>query len=306
MKVDRLLQISVASMAALATMLLGMGQANAVLPTVAIFTAVTSVVFTDHLGWFRLHRQLANVVALVAVTFAVFDFFSNDPEHQLLSIANLLIYLQLILLFQEKHERIYWHLAVLSLLQVVVAGALNLGFEFGVLLLCYMFMGITFLVLMLIYRDIGAFAPHAVGVATGGTIDIQPQSVGSGSALTGPLWRSTEKHLVPAVEKDPTATVIRWALATQILKVGIWTLLLASLIFFFTPRFGNSGWNATDGTRRSNTGFSPEVSLNQMGRILESPETVMRVTFRNYDTGEPFPVRFDPYLRGSILTTIRI
>ena len=43
------------------------------------------------------------------------------------TVANLLIFLQCVLLFQEKDERVYGWLAVMSLLQVVVAARYSRG-----------------------------------------------------------------------------------------------------------------------------------------------------------------------------------
>ena len=54
-----------------------------------------------------------------------------------MAIANLLIYLQIVLFYQQKNPRLYWQLTVLSLLQVVVSAALNVGFEFGLVLILY-------------------------------------------------------------------------------------------------------------------------------------------------------------------------
>src|SRR5688572_18551291 len=127
MPVERLLQIHVAVLAALGTLLLGMGQQKATLPVLAIFAAVTSVYFTDILRWFWLNRTLGNIAAIGGLLVASYEFFYENPsEQQLLAIANLLVYLQIVLLYQKKNERRYWYVMVLSLLQVVVAAALNL------------------------------------------------------------------------------------------------------------------------------------------------------------------------------------
>ena len=52
MKTEQLLQICVAMMAALATLMLGTSQDSTILPVVALAVAVTSLIFTDFLGWF--------------------------------------------------------------------------------------------------------------------------------------------------------------------------------------------------------------------------------------------------------------
>ena len=64
--VERLLQINVATLAALGTLLLGMGQRSAWLPLFSMIAAGTSVWLTDVTGWFRLNRKVANVAALAA------------------------------------------------------------------------------------------------------------------------------------------------------------------------------------------------------------------------------------------------
>ena len=60
----------------------------------------------------------------------------------MLALADLLVYLQVILLFQEKDQRVYWWLAVMSLLQVVVAARFSQAVWFGVLLVVYMMVGL--------------------------------------------------------------------------------------------------------------------------------------------------------------------
>jgi len=45
----------------------------------------------------------------------------------IVAIANLLIYLQVVLFYQEKNHRLYWHLALLSLLPI---GVVKVGGSF--------------------------------------------------------------------------------------------------------------------------------------------------------------------------------
>src|SRR5207253_6737373 len=117
--------------------------------------SVSAVGLTDVLRWLRLNRLLGNGIALIAVVWTLRDFFRVTPEDQLVAIANMLGYLQMVLLFQEKNARVYWQLLVLSLLEVVVAAVLYLGPEFGFLLCLYLALAITTLVLLWIYRELG-------------------------------------------------------------------------------------------------------------------------------------------------------
>ena len=72
---------------------------------------------------------------------------------QLLAIANLLIYLQIVLFYQRKNPRLYWQLTVLSLLQVVVSAALNVGFEFGLVLILYAVTAFSTLAVLHVHRE---------------------------------------------------------------------------------------------------------------------------------------------------------
>jgi protein-glutamine gamma-glutamyltransferase len=119
--IDRLLPFNVAIVSILGIAMLGMGQRDLKLVVAGIVAVVVSLVVTDLNGWVHLNRMLANVAAVVAVAFSVRDFMKFDSATQLLAIANLLIYLQIVLLFQKKFLRVYWQILVLSLLEVVVA-----------------------------------------------------------------------------------------------------------------------------------------------------------------------------------------
>ena len=296
MSVERRLQICLAATAALGTLLLGLGQSNYTLPIVAVFAAITSVWFTDHRGWFRLNRHAANIFALGAVGFTVLDVTQQDAGRQLVAIANLLIYLQIILLYQRKKLRLYWHLLVLSLLQVVVAAALNLGVEFGVLLVLYMFLSLISMCLLFVLCETADF-----------TLDVN----GSSFALApmprmqrAPTQRlEDDKPVLAAVlsTDQPTEAMLTRGLVRQVVKLGFTTLLLTFIVFFLTPRFGKSTWRGGPLGKDRLVGFTEEVSLMDIGRLQESPEKVMRVQFVTDGDFQPYEVRSELFLRGSIL-----
>ena len=129
-QVELLLQLSIATMVVLSTLLLSMGQQNMSYAIVALVAAMVSFVITDLKGYLQLSQNASSAASLVACVVLVFQIVSQD-ESQLLNVANILIYLQVILLFQKKEDRTYWSLMALSLLQIIVAAALNLGLLFG-------------------------------------------------------------------------------------------------------------------------------------------------------------------------------
>jgi transglutaminase-like putative cysteine protease len=153
MYLERLVQITMATLAALGALLLGMGERNVGPPLFVAFAAGISVWLTDVTGWFRLGKNTANVSMLTAAAIAAYQSFHVESEMQALESAWFLIFLQLIILFQKKDERKYWMLILISLLQVVVATLFNQGIWFGVLLAAYMTLGFFGMTLLLLQRE---------------------------------------------------------------------------------------------------------------------------------------------------------
>ena len=143
MFVQRLLQINMATLVSLATLLLSMGQDRPGKPLLVGMAAAASIWLTDVKGWVRLTRRTASLVALPLVAYS-FLFMPRDyGPAQTLVVADLVTWLQLILFFQKKEAAVYWQLAILSLLQVVVAAWFNHGAVFGGLLAAYVMTGMS-------------------------------------------------------------------------------------------------------------------------------------------------------------------
>ena len=289
-----LLSILMATMASLATLMLGLGQGNMLLPGITFLAAVLSVTFTDGLGWFRLNRWIANVAMLLAAFFSLSDFFQTSSHGQLLAIANLLIYVQIILLFQQKNRRIYGQLAVFGLLQVVVAALLNNGLEFGLLLVVYMIVTMFGLSLFFIYREVERLqaVEHRQAERRNRLVS------GTDSSLLL-LGSPPEVLLEPRVDAAKT-DFKGWRLVRPVLSMIAVTLIFAIVFFYNAPRSSDSSWDS--GGSRNMVGFSPEVTFDQMGQILLSNERVMRVNFTDAITGANYTVIGDPYFRGGVLT----
>ncbi len=288
------LSMVMASMATLSTVMLGLGQNSFVLALLTFLAAVTSVLLTDWLAWFRLNRIVANLAMLLAAFFSLYGFLEAGSQQQLWAIANLLIYVQLVLLFQEKNRRVYGQLAMFSLLQVVVAALLSNGLEFGLLLGIYMVIAVVGFVLFFVYREVGRVgmvlprrswfeAPPEPPEELDAEVDGQGviQVVQRGRALNNLI----------------VAGRIRWPLLAMISATAVFT----GVFFYTTPRTGGSNWDRGM-AGHSVVGFSPEVTFDQMGQLLLDDRRVMRVSFTNARTGEAYTVIGEPYLRGAVLT----
>ena len=225
-RLERRLQVSVVTLALLGTLLLGMGQMNYRLPTLVLLTGATSLLITDFKRWVQIGGFVANVAALVAVGFSVGDYLVFDTESQLLAIANLLVYLQIILQFQKKTIRIFWQLVRLSLLQVVVACALNLGVMFGALLVVYLCCVLRVLMLLYVLRETNRYSdPKGREVPRGQNVSATP----AGSP-TGQRWFG---ETVVGQLGGPAVNREMWRLMGLTTAL---TMVLTVLIFSVVPR----------------------------------------------------------------------
>lgn len=293
MRLERLLQINVATLAALGTILLSMGQNEGGLPVIVVLAAVTSVVVTDIKDWFHLNRMVANIAALIAAGFAARHLSAAIHAVPLLAIARFLIYLQVILLFQKKDARLYWQLCTLSFLQVVVAAAFNQGFVFGVLLVGYLFIGLSTLALFYLYRE-----------------DQTGRRIQSGPArkVAKPPVRRWPLAAAEAVVVGQSARIrgkqgLGWELYKRLGAFSVGTLILTSCIFFVVPRLGRTAWRGAMLVERRTVGFSSEVELGELGTTVENPDEVGRVALADELTGETLRPGGGLYLHGAVLTT---
>lgn len=304
LRAERLLQISLAALTSLGTLLLGMGERNVTLPVLAVIVSVSSVYLTDIKGWLQLNTFVANVAGLIALAVTWRDWNNYAAEGQLLSLANLLIYLQFVLLYRKKSMRNYWLLLLLSLLQVAVAAALNMSVSFGVLLPAYMFVGLITMALFVVYREqLEHESPSFAGVEQSATRFLPPAV---GSPRRWPLAAQAA-----AFEGwQPTGAADRglgWSFLRQILWLGTATLLFSLVWFFGLPRAGKKGpWRPAGVLSYTTVGFSESVTLGQLGEVYENPEEVMQVTFRDYASDESYRIGGDtPLFRGSVLYEYR-
>jgi protein-glutamine gamma-glutamyltransferase len=307
MQVERMLQISLAALTSLGTLLLGMGERNLTLPVLAVIVAGSSVYLTDVKGWLRLNALVTNIAGAVALAFTLRDWSGYASEGLLLSAANLLIYLQFVLLYRTKTIVSYWFLLLLSLLQVAVASALNLNLVFGLLLPVYMFVGLVTMSLFVIYRDSLAY------IETGPDFMDEGQAVGEAPAAAAlarisPPARFARGAAAPTVfsGKQAASAVdhgLSWRFSRQMLCIGAATLAFSMAWFLGLPRFGKRAvWRPGDPAAYATVGFNENVKLGEMGAIFENREEVMQVKFIDERTGDPYRIAGDaPLFRGSVL-----
>lgn len=286
MAIERLLQICVAAMVSLGALLVSTGYSLSMLPLVAAIGAFTSIVVTDMYGWVRLNHWAVNVSGLCAAGMSIATVRSIDSQSLLLAAAYLLIYLQLVLMFQRKTTRTYWQLLMSGLLCVVVAAALNEDMAFGFWLLVYVFCGLFTLAVFYIYRE---------------------TSRSEGPPTTVPARRSrwplssTPSQLSSAPRGDFAESFLRAALVWKVFELTVGSACLATVAFYLLPRRAQEPTSAQASLGPSMVGFSRKVQLGGIGTAAENPQVVLSLELFDSD-GKSLKLDAPPLIRGAVLS----
>lgn len=282
---ERALQIAVASTAALSSALLGWVQNNLTLSLVAGLASLAALLVTDLFRIFSLNQVASTILAIVALATTLFRVELGATEDRLVSISDLLVYLQLILQFQSKNARLYWQILTLSLLEIVVAAALNLGVSFSLFLVLYLTLAVVSLVLL------------NIRVLADWEIELSRESVRKQSARQNSI-----AELRPLLGHDAMGLMVNRSLTWQIFRLIGLTLILAIFVFFAIPRVSRKNANDSLFASARQAGFSHSVSLTQSSQITDSQDVVMRVQFSKWGAQEPYLLSGEPYFHGTVLT----
>ena len=303
MYLERLLQINMATLAALGALLLGMGQRSEGPPLLVILAAASAVWLTDVTGRIRIGRWTANVLMIVGAVVSLSNLYPPRSEMQTIGLSWFLIYLQIILLFQEKDEWKYWLLVMLSLLEVVMATLFSQGIWFGLLLGIYMLFGFSAMTLLMLYRQRSLFAK-------GAEIERRPPSPPpppKGERMESRWPLSAERAEFSGMSGGSSRTGVGRDLVGRLARMGLHTLALTVVLFFAVPRFGQVTIRGSIATPQTLVGFTDEVKLGELGKIIESREAVMQVQFLRGRSGNDVlpPLDGDVYLQGAYLMYYR-
>ena len=286
--IQRALQIHVGVTAVLATLLLGMGQRDLDSPFLVLVAAISAFIFTDVLRWIRLNFFFTNLVAGgTFLALLIWNIVQLRGTAQMLGIANILVYMQIVCLFQEKDPRICWVLTLLALLQVVVAVALNHSVIFGMLLIGYLVLAPSTLGLLCIFRELMGESPTQnmpvvakPSQSTGGKVKFR-------SSLR--LGQETERQILRTVRHHVGRVL------------GI-TFLVTLAVFFLAPRPRSQPLRGFVRMPMRTVGFSDRVRLGELGRVIENSQEVLRIRFVDPQTEERYSIAGPIYLRGAVLT----
>jgi len=145
----------------LSSLMLGLGQGDSFLPVLMGIGAVTSFMLTDYRRVVQLGDWTVNAFVILIVCFNVIDVLHHRGEDLAWSIARVLVFVQVVLLFREKEARFGWQILLISLLQVVVSTVFHQSIMFGMLLLLYVFVGLCAFVLLSLQQEHRYFCQHS-------------------------------------------------------------------------------------------------------------------------------------------------
>ena len=145
----------------LSSLMLGLGQGDASLPVLMGIGAVTSFFLTDYRRIIQLGDWTVNVFVILIFCSNVLDVLHHRGEDLAWSIARVLVFVQIVLLFREKDARFCWQILLISLLQVVVSTVFQQSIFFAALLLLYVFIGLCTFILLFLLREHRHFRQHS-------------------------------------------------------------------------------------------------------------------------------------------------
>ena len=282
--VHHLLEWLILALVCVSGLLLGVAQNDMTLTIIAIVGSVSAFLVTDRLKWLEIDGFVANIAAIIVTAYAIVNFAGGSVAQQLLSVANLLVYLQIVLLFERKTPRLYWQVLVLSILQVVVASAFNMGLEGGLLFIGYMVLAGCTMMLLRLYHD---------------TWQIEQANKPRRKEIEKSRTQLSPKALGPIAvfENKSTSDSIVRGLLRHVSWIGICGLGFTIALFYFVPRDGIA-WKGSNELIAGKTGFSKQIDLDQRGRIRLSSRSVLKAKFRFPDDRQPIRLSHDPLFRG--------
>lgn len=299
--IERWLQIQLVILSVIGMAMLGDLEQSRQIQFFFAVAAVASIFIVEIWKWTAIPSWAANLLALVAMVTCARKFYGGGQAYQLPAVADLLLYLQLILFFQQKALRIYWVLLVLGLLRVVVASTTEPEAFFAPLLLLFVLSAMSTLTCFYLWREEDRLQASN---STSGTnakppLPVNPQTENSSLAIAKGLVASPTQVAFVRSTSIGTNTMF-WSIARETLRITILTLAFASIFFAVMPRLGENGWVMAK-VGQTLTGFSPEVQLQSIATLQQNPDPVFRMTLKNAFSNQPIETEQPLYIQGNVL-----
>lgn len=283
------LKLYFATLSCLGGLVLSIGQDTESIPVIAVFFSVFGYVFVDWLKLFALPPIAAYAAMALAAIYAVSNFadLSEPGNHQMVAVAQLLVFVQAILMLQRKSRRIFEQLGVFCLLELVVAAVFNNAINYGLLLIPISIVGACALSLL-------AALSASEGLEVLGDLDRDPES----SGLRGSQAPSSISISAPESVQSLAAAAVRLP-RVALLTLAPSVILVGAIFFYALPRTTDAA--RTQGRGNAVVGFSDKLHLEQIGQMLKSNDTALRLELKDRANGRDYKIRGGVYLRGRVL-----
>jgi protein-glutamine gamma-glutamyltransferase len=286
--------------ATIAAGLIGLGQNSWNLPILVGIASLISIIYTDILGWFFLHRILVYLGMIVGAGVAIYGFMNDANANRLLSVGNLLVYVQLPLMFQKKSKRVYEQWGVFLLLELVVAALVNDNVLYGVIMLPVLAIGCA---AMMGLAQFASYLRHNESVSESTSLWARWLHWLGKEQLTtrrssGVTLTATQQ---PASEpSDGVAPPTRWR--SGILPTAVATLLFSVGYFYMLPRLHSGAFEGEGfGWGGGKIGFSDQISLQFIGKVLQNSTPAFRLSMSKETDGSNYRPNQPPYIRSTVV-----
>jgi len=219
-----------------------------------------------------LPRYLANLITVLALIYVAL-VVRQALLTPILVVGQFLVFLQIVKLFEQRANRDFAQLLVLSLLLMVAAAISTASLLFGVLLVAYLFLSLYCCLLFHLKVETD-YARHAIGI--------------SEQKLNPATLRQDQTHL-PRSMRRLTGFV------------SVVSIAMAVFIFLFFPRGGAGGLFGPLNFRPSQTltGFNDQMSFQNIAAITQNQQLVAYVSL--YKNDEKIEGTLPLLLRGTTL-----
>lgn len=283
---ERVIQLNIAFLILVGSLLLSIAQQDSRVLIITAAGVTFSLLVVDWFRWLSFHPAIVNMFAFAVSFYSFLLFLGGSTGTKLNAVASLLTYLQLVLLLQKKSPRLYWQVMMLSLLQVVVAAALNLDFGAGLVFFGYIILVVIGTIHLKIYRTNYRLAEYE---KRNDSRLVELENNRQGTSIGVLNFRASRID-------GRNESKIAW----QGFLLCFCSLFFSFSVFYSVPRFG-SAWYGPGGTQNSRTGFAREIRFEDTGFLEESNRNVLRASFID-ESNHSIQLAVAPYFKGMILT----
>ena len=279
--------------------LLGLGQESWALPLLVAVAVAIGVIYTDWLEWFSLNRFFVYVLMIAGAFIAIMQYMTNPGADRLLAVGNLLVFVQLPLVFQKKAKRVFEQWGVFLLLELVVAALVNDNVLYGVMMVPVLVIGCAAMMTLALYSS--RMLHNDSRVESTNILSRSMRWLGMEPMLSK---KSAHIRLSSLDDVFSSATGaerggwVRWS--SLVIPITFSVFVFASAFFYTLPRtqigaYQSNAWGS------SSVGFSEQVSLRYQGDIQQNESPAFRMVMTDEETDNEFRPAAPPYIRMTVL-----